>query len=79
MSNEKFANILGLIVPEVVKIIVDRSCISETDAAIDFYKSEVYSMLQREETKVWHFSPLTLYNMYYKEKTSGIIDIPVEG
>ena len=42
------------------------------------HKSEVYSVLEREETKVWHFSPLTLFNMYDEEKKKGYFEFPEE-
>ena len=79
MSNVQFASILGLIVSEVVRIIVEKNGVSETEAVYDFYKSDVFSLLQEKSTKVWHFSPLTLYHMYIQEKECGSFDMPVEG
>jgi hypothetical protein len=35
-------------------------------------------LLEQEETKLWHFSPLTLFNMYDEEKNTGCITFPEE-
>ena len=32
-----------------------------------------------EETKLWHFSPLTLFNMYDEERNTGGFSFPEEG
>ena len=33
------------------------------DALRLFYRSEVYKQLEREETKLWHYGPVALYEM----------------
>ena len=50
---------------------MENSQLSELEATEPFYSSQVYSLLEEEKTKLWHFSPLTLYNMY-EEKTEKI-------
>ena len=50
----------------------------EIAAAKAFYGSKVYSLLEQEDTKLWHFSPLTLFNMYVEEKKTGDFEIPEE-
>lgn len=77
--NEKFKALLSVaIVPQVVNIIVEREHIDEIEALNAFYKSQTYAMLEREETKVWHYSPLTLYHVW-KSEQSGNIEWPEEG
>jgi hypothetical protein len=79
MSKKEFEGILFLVVSQVVRKIADDGKLSELDATREFYGSRVYEALSREETKLWHFSPLTLYTMYKGEQESGTIDFPVEG
>jgi hypothetical protein len=67
-----------LILPEVVALIAKNYKLSETDAAAALYKSHLYSLLEREETKLWHFSALTLYAMYDEEVKTGSITFPEE-
>ena len=76
MGDKQFRAMIILIVPQIVRMIVERYNLSETEAAILFYKSQVYELLENEDTKVWQLSPLTVFNMYVGEKEKGIIAIP---
>ncbi|MBR3976123.1 MAG: hypothetical protein IKJ88_09725 [Clostridia bacterium] len=76
MEQKKFEAMLILIVPEVVGLIIRNHGGDEVTAAKAFYESEVYSLLEQEETKLWHLSPLTLFNMYDEEKNTGCITFP---
>lgn len=78
MNKEKFSAIIGLIVPQVIKLMCDNYNQDETTAINDFYTSKVYEVLEEENTKVWHFSPLTLFNMYDEEKRTGSFIFPEE-
>ncbi len=79
MNNEKFSAIMGLIVPEVVRLITENYPYDEVTASRKFYRSQVYASLEQEETKLWHFSPLTLYNMFDEEQKNGSFIFPEEG
>ena len=76
MEQKKFEAMLILIVPQVVRLIVEKYNLNEIEASKSFYESEVYSLLEQEDTKLWHFSPLTLYNMYDEEQKTGQITFP---
>lgn len=78
MDNKKFESMLILIVPDVVKLIVENDNIDEIEATDRFYSSAVYEKLEQEETKLWHLSPLTLYNMFVEEQQTGSITFPEE-
>ena len=60
-----------LIVPKVIQLVIENYHYDEITAAKEFYKSKVYSLLEEEETKLWHLSPLTLFNMFDEEKKTG--------
>ena len=79
MNNEKFSAIMGLIVPEVIRLITENNPYDEVTASREFYRSQVYASLEQEETKLWHFSPLTLYNMFDEEQKNGSFTFPEEG
>ena len=80
MNEEKFSALLGVsIVPQVVDIIVREKKLSDITAISAFYRSETYALLEKEETKVWHYSPLTIYNIWNTEKETGKIELPEEG
>ena len=76
MDQKKFEGLLILIVPQVVGLIVKNCGLDEMTATTLFYKSRVYALLEQEETKLWHYSPLTLFNMYNEERETGDITFP---
>ena len=79
MSDEKFSTVIGLIVPEIVHLITENYPYSEIEASKELYRTKFYALLEREDTKLWHFSPLTLFNMFDEEKKTGSFTIPEEG
>ena len=75
--DSKFNAILSIaVIPETVALITEREGIDEITALNEFYKSEVYSLLSVEKTKMWHYSPMTIYMMYKHEKNTGEIIFP---
>ena len=78
MADQKFEAILTLLVPQVVQLICENDSVDEVEASREFYESKVYSLLEQEDTKLWHFSPLTLFNMYTAEKRTGSFEMPEE-
>lgn len=78
MDKKKFESMLILIVPDVVKLIVKNNQIDEINASDMFYSSKVYEKLEQEDTKLWHLSPLTLYNMFKEEQKTGEVIFPEE-
>ncbi len=78
MDKKKFESMLILIVPAVVKLIVENYTLDEIAAADMFYNSMVYEQLEKEETKLWHLSPLTIFNMFDEEQKTGKITYPEE-
>ena len=78
MDKQKFKAMLIFLIPQLVKEIVDRENISETEATRALYESELYAALEEEATKLWHLSPKALYEMYAEEKLTGKITYPEE-
>lgn len=76
--DQKFEAILILLVPQIIQLIIENYEIDEVTASREFYESEVYSLLEQEDSKMWHFSPLTLFNMYEEERKTGSFVIPEE-
>ena len=78
MEHRKFETMLSFIVPEVIRLISDKHNMNEITATTAFYNSRVYELLEDEETKIWHLSPLTIFNMYNDEISTGEIKFPEE-
>ena len=78
MDNKKYESLLILIIPAVVKLIVENYSWDEITASDKFYNSKVFECLEREDTKLWHLSPLTLFNMFDEEQKTGSFVFPEE-
>ena len=51
----------------VAAFIAEDEHISPLDALTKFYASDTYRRLEREETKLWHYGPVALYQDYCLE------------
>lgn len=78
MTDEKFGAVMSILVPQVIHLITENYAYDEMTAANEFYSSKLYALLEEEETKLWHFSPLTLFNMFDEEKKTGNFAFPEE-
>ena len=79
MNDTQFSTLLrAAIVPQIADLIIKEYSVTDVEATKMFYNSRTYELLSREETKVWHFSPLTLYNICKTESETGEIVLPEE-
>ena len=78
MGEEKFGAVMGVLVEQIVHLITENYAYDEMIASNEFYNSKVYALLEQEDTKLWHFSPLTLFNMFEEEKKTGSFELPEE-
>lgn len=78
MNENQFSAMLAVIVPQIVEQITKNSNIDDDEAIFKFYQSKLYRELSDEKTKLWHYSPLTLYTMYQDELLTGSYDYPEE-
>lgn len=78
MEKKKFEAMLMLLVPQIIHLIVEKYSCDEVSASREFYSSKVYSFLEQEDTKLWHLSALTLFNMFVEEKQTGTFAFPEE-
>ena len=78
MSEVSIKTMLELIVPRLVKKIIETQNITEKEALTAVYASELYRQLEREETKLWHLSVPTLCDLWMEEKETGSITYPEE-
>ena len=78
MNEDQFSAMLAIIVPPIIDLITKNSNVSEDIAISHFYQSKLYQELSDESSKLWHYSPLTLYTMYQDELLTGSYDYPEE-
>jgi len=60
----------------VAKLLEQRDKMNFHNSLDYIYNSNVFSDLDDEETKIWHYSNETLYDLLKQEKTSGKADYP---
>lgn len=78
MEQKRFEAMLVLLVPQVIHLITKNYPYDEVTASKEFYESRVYSLLEQEDTKLWHLSALTLFHMFDEEKKTGSFTFPEE-
>ena len=78
MNPEKLSALLAILNPSIVQLIIDNRKLSNIEATTLFYNSALYAMLENEASKLWHLSPLTLYELLEEELTTGTINYPEE-
>lgn len=75
MTKDKFSVLLSAIIPDVICKIMDKYKLKENEALSLFYKSNLYKVLEDEDTKVWHYSSLALVEILDSE-LKGHIEFP---
>ena len=78
MTKEKLSALLAIIIPSVIKLIMENRNLSNIEAAKLFYNSDLYEMLENEKSKLWHLSPFVLYELLEEELVTGTINYPEE-
>ena len=76
MEKNKFELILQTVSAGLVGLIMSDSGLNEDAAMEKLYSSELYSTLEKEETKVWHYSVPLLYELYQQEIITGRLTLP---
>lgn len=78
MNENQFNAMLAIIVPPIIEQITKNSKVDDNKAISGFYQSRLYQELSDENSKLWHYSPMTLYTMYQDELLTGSYDYPEE-
>lgn len=78
MNDDQFSAMLTIIVPPIIEQITKNSNVDDEKVISKFYQSKLYEELSDETSKLWHYSPLTLYTMYQDELLTGSYDYPEE-
>jgi hypothetical protein len=72
----EFEAILPLKVEGVVEQLVEERKMPLQDALEYLYSSQLYALLEREETKIWYYSPQMLLYLLENEKNTGELRLP---
>ena len=78
MTQEQLPSFLAVIIPRILMKLTEDKKIAGQEAVRILYNSEMYAILEQEETKLWHLSVDTLYTLLDEELSTGIITFPEE-
>ena len=76
MGQEQFIAMMPYITDDLAAMIAQKHHLSETDAISKLYHSQLYAMLEQEDTKVWQYSTDMLYSLFLQEQQTGSIVFP---
>ena len=79
MDNDAYISFMALHSYPVVESLAQIRQIPKRAALDLFYQSDFYRLYEQENTKLWHFSNVTLTDLLNQEITTGHIEFPVEG
>lgn len=71
MNNRTSPPILQNFDSEVAGLIAKSRRISDMDALRLFLHSKTHEMLADDDLKLWHFSPLVIFDMWEAEQATG--------
>ena len=78
MTEIEFKATLQILNPMIIQTIMDKRSIPVIEAVKLLYLSKLYKKLEIEKTKLWHLSPLALYELLDNELTTGKLIFPTE-
>lgn len=73
MNEKEFESLLYTITSNTVNKIMESNGWNEDEAMERFTQSKVYSFLEREETKVWHYSATMLAELFGDERAGRLV------
>jgi len=76
MDKAQFEALLPHIVAALIQKIIERKKMSQDEAFFRLYNSRLYSALDNEETKVWHYSAEKLFSIFEEEMDTGNMELP---
>jgi len=79
MKNDNHISFMALHSHPIVESLAQIRNIPKKQALDFYYYSDFYRLYEHEQTKLWHFSNVTLTDLLNQEITNGHIEFPVEG
>jgi len=78
MTEIEFKATLQMLIPMIIQTIMEKRNITVIEAIKLLYISGLYKKLEIEKTKLWHLSPLALYEILDIELATGKLVFPTE-
>jgi hypothetical protein len=78
MTKLEFKATLQMLIPMLIQTVMEKKNMPIVDSIKLLYFSKIYEKLEIESTKLWHLSPLALYELLEIELQTGNIIFPTE-
>ena len=75
METNKFEIVFQVVITGLLEKIIIETGLEEDAAMEKLYSSKLYASLEKEETKVWHYSVAKLYELYKEETETGTLTL----
>ena len=75
MNKDRFVALMIMITPNIINKIMHKYGLDEDRAMSLFYKSKVYELLEKEETKLWQYSSEMIVELFDREQ-NGRLEFP---
>jgi len=79
MDSVDYTSFMALHSHPIVETLAKTLNVPKRKALDLFYNSVLYRIYERENTKLWHLSNITLAELLIQEIKTGHIEFPVEG
>ena len=79
MDDNSYIGFMALHSHPIVEMLSQMMDVPKSIALDMFYNSNFYRLYEQENTKLWHFSNITLVSLLRQELMTGRIEFPVEG
>ena len=76
MNKEKYEALLPIFITDIIKKIMERKKIPQDEAISLLYNSNLYNLLEDEQTKIWHYSTEKLFMLFEEEMNTGNFELP---
>lgn len=76
MDKSKFDAVYPIISADLVGKIAAELSLSDKDAITELYSSQLYEIMEQENTKLWQYSTEKLFELFLEERNSGKISFP---
>ena len=76
---QQHQGLMALTNRKIIETVAKNRNIPKAEAVDRFYNSKLYSLYEKEDTKLWHFSYVTIADLLDQELDTGRIEFPVEG
>jgi len=78
VNQENLHSLLAVMTPRIIEMIMAKHNVGWQAASALLYSSTLYEALEAENTKLWHLSAETLFDLLEEELTTGAVQTITE-